>query len=447
MAGTHKLIGSVTVSAGSQAAIEFTSIPQTYTDLLVKLSIRQTKPDGYSEITVKFNGSSTNFTMRALNAAATAVDSYNSTTAYVGSALGTTANGGTSVFSNNEIYLPNYTSSNYKSYSAESVAERNFASFNNSSLITGLWSNTAAITSLLFESPGYYIEQYSTAYLYGIEIPAQQITPKATGGDITFNDTHVIHTFRQSGTFTPLQSLTADYLVVAGGGGGGGQVGGGGGAGGYRHLTSQSLTAQAYTVTVGAGGAGSTASGGAATSTGLSGSNSVFGSTTSSGGGGGASYNAYFNGLNGGSGGGGAYNSTPTAGTAGSGNAGSYSPVEGYAGGVMVPSASGAAGGGGGSSAVGNNTSGSVGGAGGAGTANSITGTSVTYAGGGGGCSNTGAGAAGGAGGGGSGGVDVTVASTAGTTNTGGGGGGQRDAASSVGSAGGSGIVIVRYLK
>ena len=168
MANTYSLISSVTVGAGGAANIEFTSIPQDYRDLLVKLSIRQTKPDGYSEITVKFNGSSTNFTMRALNAAGTTADSYNSTTAYVGSALGTTANGGTSIFSNNEIYLPNYTSSNYKSYSADSVAERNFASLNNSSLITGLWSNTAAITSLLFESPGYDIEQYSTAYLYGI---------------------------------------------------------------------------------------------------------------------------------------------------------------------------------------------------------------------------------------------------------------------------------------
>jgi len=168
MATTYTLISSVTVGSGDAANIEFTNIPQTYTDLLVKLSIRQTKPDGYSEIAVKFNSSSANFTVIALDGAGTVKSSFTTTAAYVGSALGTTSNGGTSSFSNNEIYILNYTSSNYKSYSADSVAERNYASLNDLLLTTGLWSNSAAITSLLFESPSYNIEQYSTAYLYGI---------------------------------------------------------------------------------------------------------------------------------------------------------------------------------------------------------------------------------------------------------------------------------------
>lgn len=168
MAATYTLISSVTVSSSSVANIEFTSIPQTYTDLLVKLSIRQTKSDGYSEIYMKINNSSSNFTIKVITATGTSPSSYNNTVGIVGSALGVTSNGGTSSFSNNEIYIPNYTNSNYKSYSADSVVVRNYSTWNPKDIIAGVWSNTAAITSLLFESPSYNIEQYSTAYLYGI---------------------------------------------------------------------------------------------------------------------------------------------------------------------------------------------------------------------------------------------------------------------------------------
>jgi hypothetical protein len=168
MATTYTLISSVTVSSASVANIEFTSIPQTYTDLLVKLSTRQTKSDGYSEIYMKINNSSSDFTIKVINCVGTSVTSYSHTVGIVGSALGVTSSGGTSSFSNNEIYIPNYTSSNYKSYFADGAVDRNHTTWNPKDLIAGLWSNTSAITSLLFESPGYNIEQYSTAYLYGI---------------------------------------------------------------------------------------------------------------------------------------------------------------------------------------------------------------------------------------------------------------------------------------
>ena len=40
MADTYTLISSVTVGAGGASSIDFTSIPATYTDLLVKFSLR-----------------------------------------------------------------------------------------------------------------------------------------------------------------------------------------------------------------------------------------------------------------------------------------------------------------------------------------------------------------------------------------------------------------------
>ena len=81
---------------------------------------------------------------------------------------------------------------------------------------------------------------------------------------------------------------------------------------------------------------------------------------------------------------------------------------------------------------------------GGNGTANSITGSSVTYAGGGGGGS-PGPGGSGGSGGGGTGGNSPAPNNkSAGTANTGGGGGGATGS-SDTGMAGGSGIVVLRY--
>jgi hypothetical protein len=85
------------------------------------------------------------------------------------------------------------------------------------------------------------------------------------------------------------------------------------------------------------------------------------------------------------------------------------------------------------------------GGAGGAGTANDITGSSVTYAGGGGGGAGQGSthGGSGGSGGGGAGGGS-SVNGSAGTVNTGGGAGGAGRQAD--GADGGSGIVVIRRL-
>ena len=318
---------------------------------------------------------------------------------------------------------------------------------NDSALViatVGLWRNTAAITSItVYDQNARNFSTGSTFSLYGIA--SEEAAAKATGGMVTSDANYWYHTFAASGTFTPKQSLTCDYLVVAGGGAGGAaessaaNYSGGGGAGGLRSTVTATggggslespltLTSSTpYTVTVGAGGTASAASW-------TNGSNSVFSTITSTGGGAGGGLNsspAWVAAASGGSGGGGdEANTAGGTGTANQGRAGGTSPGG--------PSGN-AGGGGGGASVVGSNGSTNNGGAGGAGVATSITGSSVTYAGGGGG-SGSSSGGAGGAGGGGAG---STGTATAGTENTGGGGGsGVRS-----GAAGGSGIVIVRYPK
>jgi len=71
-----------------------------------------------------------------------------------------------STFGNGQVYIPNYAGSNNKSTSADTVSEDN-ATLAYSALTAGLWSNTAAITSITIAAVTNFA-QYSTAYLYGI---------------------------------------------------------------------------------------------------------------------------------------------------------------------------------------------------------------------------------------------------------------------------------------
>ena len=434
------------------ASVTFANIPQTgYTDLKIVASVRTDRTAAISDgLLMKFNGSSTSYTDRYLQGAGSGTPGsgtspFGTTRIYTGEM---DTNGATaSTFASFDIYIPNYTSSNFKSISSDFVIENN-ATTAYATLAAGQWSNAAANSSIQFSfANSTNFTANSTFSLYGLAAvgTTPAIAPKASGGNrIDYDGTYWIHTFNTSGTFTPQVALTCDYLVIAGGGGGGYA---GGGAGGYRTATAFDITTTPYSITVGAGGAGG-ANG--TINPGTSGNNSVFSSITSAGGGGGGGANSSpsWNGIAGGSGGGAGYVSSGTGPTAGAGNTPSTSPSQGNSGGTTPGNNQGQGGGGGASAAGGNGTSGASGN-GGAGTASSISGTSVTYAGGGGGgataIATRGTGGAGGGGAGGT--ASPATGGTSGTANTGGGGGGgNTSAAPNLGGAGGSGIVIIRYL-
>ncbi len=254
-------------------------------------------------------------------------------------------------------------------------------------------------------------------------------------------------------------TVSVDALVIAGGGGGGAigngggnhaYGGGGGGAGGFRTSTLSLNTGTQYTVTVGDGGAGGVDGSGSEPGEGASGSDSsISGSgittfTSSGGGKGGTESRAGTAGGSGG-GGGGQNDGSGTSYAGGAGNTPSTSPSQGNAGGAGNNTSTSAGAGGGGASQVGADAAGHrVGGNGGNGTANSITGSSVTRSGGGGGGGQTGQGS-GGSGGGGA--AGNGGAGTAGTANTGGGGGsGGGGSPNHNGGAGGKGVVILSML-
>lgn len=158
-----------TVGSGGAANITFNNIPQTFIDLKLVISGRSNSSapsvyflfnmDGganYSNTTLRGNGSSVS-TLRLPNSTFNRFDS-------AGNGSDSTAN----VFTNIELYIPNYKSSNSKSFVVESVAENNSSGFSNANILgAGLWRNSAALTSIYVSFDG-TLQQYTTISLYGI---------------------------------------------------------------------------------------------------------------------------------------------------------------------------------------------------------------------------------------------------------------------------------------
>lgn len=420
-----ELIETIEVGSGGASSIEFTNIPQDGTDLVVKLSTRSNNTENlsifrvnggdsglgkYTGIELTGNGSSASSTSRA-----NLFYLYHSDS-------GDTAN----TFSSIDIYISNYASTTQnKSISVDDVSENNGTAATQM-ILAGSYNENTAITGVEFPHANDVWVEGTTASLYKITAEDNYpYTPSpvalATGGTITYENGYYYHTFTSSGTFTPSEDLTCDYLVVAGGGGSGTSQNfgsGGGGAGGYLAFSSQSLTTTGYSVIVGSGGSSSS-----------NGSNSSFNGATAIGGGAGGD-SASQNGSSGGSGGGaGGSSAGEGSGTAGQGNDGGFTD------------GSGGGGGGGGAAEAGADSKpfDYLPGDGGDGS-QWVNGTYYAGGGGGGG-SEGGVTSTGGIGGGGDG-IDNTTGDP-GQANTGGGAGGGSNYQS--GSAGGSGIVIVRY--
>ena len=166
MANTYQLISSVTVGSGGTATMSFTSIPSTYTDLVLFVIARTNRAgDILDELYLTFNSNTSNYSWRRLLGENSASgDSGSNRTVILANASNSTAN----VLGNATVYISNYAGSGNKPYSVDSVMEQN-ATNAARQLLAGLWSNSAAITQIdLTSSTSSNFVQYSTAYLYGI---------------------------------------------------------------------------------------------------------------------------------------------------------------------------------------------------------------------------------------------------------------------------------------
>ena len=156
----YQLIETISVGVGGVASIEFTGIPQDGVDLLVLLSARS---DSQS-IHLNLNGSATGFTGIRLTGTGSSVIS-SAETVNIGYVAYSPQTANT--FGNASIYISNYTSSQHKSISIDSVNENNAtAAVQNLNATT--WANTSAITALWLGRSSFTLGQYTTASLYKI---------------------------------------------------------------------------------------------------------------------------------------------------------------------------------------------------------------------------------------------------------------------------------------
>lgn len=171
MPSTFQKIATVTVGSGGAASIDFTSVPATYTDLVIKLSSRIGSSADRDGVLLTFNNTGSGYSFRrifAYDSNSVAADSGSSQSyTQIGN---TTANNATSnTFGSHEIYIPNYAGTFNKSIITEATAENNSASSWVVTLGGTLWSNTAAINRVTLTPLSSTFVQNSTATLYGIK--------------------------------------------------------------------------------------------------------------------------------------------------------------------------------------------------------------------------------------------------------------------------------------
>jgi hypothetical protein len=150
---TMTLIETKTLGTAT-AAIEFVSIPQDGTDLVVFAALRSSNSlDGqnYGSASLSINGSTANQTRRNLIGLGSGAPE-----SYSGTSIGLLTNGSTTTantFSNSAMTFANYSGSTNKSISIDTVMENN-GTLAFQDITAALWSQTAGITSLTFTAVG-----------------------------------------------------------------------------------------------------------------------------------------------------------------------------------------------------------------------------------------------------------------------------------------------------
>ena len=111
---TMSLIAKQTVGADGVSSITFSNIPQTYTDLVIKASVRTAYSGTYDDIYIKFNNNTSGESGRIVYGYNSSAASYNPANG-TGWGFGSGDTATASTFGVLEWYIPNYTSSDRKS--------------------------------------------------------------------------------------------------------------------------------------------------------------------------------------------------------------------------------------------------------------------------------------------------------------------------------------------
>jgi hypothetical protein len=170
MPSTYTLISANTLSATTNT-VTFSAIPSTFTDLVLRYSIRS---NGTEISNIRINGSTSSVYSRTRlqGNGSTASSNRDSSQTSINLNNSTTYDGGftSDTFSSGEIYIPSYGATQNKPISISNVEENN-ATYATAQAFAGLFSDTTAITSLTILN-GTSTDQFvigSSFYLYGIK--------------------------------------------------------------------------------------------------------------------------------------------------------------------------------------------------------------------------------------------------------------------------------------
>lgn len=171
--GAMEPISAITLT-GTQSIVEFNNIPQTYTHLQIRMIAKNGTTSGNeTTILAQFNNDSTytNYYGRHLlyGDGTSAAAAANNTSAYVGAFAGildqqATAN----TFGVSVLDILDYTNTN-KNKVTRSLCGTDRNGAGTIALGSGLWINTAAITSIKLVPLQNTLGQYSSFSLYGIK--------------------------------------------------------------------------------------------------------------------------------------------------------------------------------------------------------------------------------------------------------------------------------------
>lgn len=171
MPNTYTLISSNILSS-SAGTVTFSSIPATYTDLMLLASIRTSQAGvNNGTATLTFNGdTAANYGVTSINAYGSGGNTGNST-----GLSGISLNSGAlnsaghlaDTFTHHEMYIASYKESGYKTFMMQTAGEDNVTSVY-MGIQAGLWSNSAALTSITYTCGGNFVSG-SSFYLYGIK--------------------------------------------------------------------------------------------------------------------------------------------------------------------------------------------------------------------------------------------------------------------------------------
>ena len=169
--GAYESIATVTVSSATPT-ITFSSIPATYTHLQIRATIRSTTTGNDAWVNFFLNSDTTtsNYSNHNLFGNGTSASSGVNTGSdgnLVGRAMGS-ASGASDVFAPNIFDILDYANTNKYKTTRTLIGQDNNGSRNLVGLVSNLWRNTAAVTTIEFTTANNFA-QYTQFALYGIK--------------------------------------------------------------------------------------------------------------------------------------------------------------------------------------------------------------------------------------------------------------------------------------